>query len=436
MFFGGFPGGGGGHEHFMGGQEREEVNTEEHYETLGISKGASQTEVKKAFRNLAKKNHPDKGGDEEKFKEMQNAYEILSDPEKRELYDQYGDEGVQNGGGGGGHGGIDIFDLFNGGGGRRGQAAKSRKRQGENVVFPLKVTLEDLYNGMTKKLRLTKNIICGTCTGMGSKSGKSTTCRGCNGSGRRVVVRQLGPGMMQQMQTQCPDCDGEGDCVSDSDRCPKCKGNKVVKEKKTLEVYIDKGMRHGQKVKFQGEADQAPNTDPGDVIVVLQQKDHPNFGREGLNLFHRRKISLVEALCGATFLISHLDGRQLRVCTGKNGEIITPGQVKCIENEGMPQHKNPYVLGGLFIEFELEFPPDGTLTNAQKKKLSGILPPPINMEVGSENAEYEEAALSSVSLEEVRARQRAYRSQTNAYDEENDEGGGGGGGGGGHCRQQ
>uniref|UniRef100_A0A2P2I9S1 Subfamily a member 2-like partial n=1 Tax=Hirondellea gigas TaxID=1518452 RepID=A0A2P2I9S1_9CRUS len=422
--FGGGFGGFGGHDH--GHPQREkEVDTNKYYDVLGISKTASGPEIKKAFHKLARKHHPDKGGDEDKFKEMRTAYETLSIPEKREVYDRFGEEG-----GPGASSMSDIFDLFTGQGRQGRGGGKARRRRGEDVVFPLKVALEDLYNGMTKKLRLTKNVLCSTCDGQGSKSGKSTKCRGCNGSGLRVVVRQLGPGMIQQMQTTCPDCDGEGSCVSDADRCPKCKGGKVVKEKKTLEVYIDKGMRHGQKIPFQGEADQSPGTDPGDVIVILQQKDHPVFGREGLNLFIQKKVSLVEALCGVSFTVTHLDGRVLRVVTGENGEILTPGEVKCIENEGMPQHKNPYVRGGLFIEFQVEFPPSGTLSNAQKKKLRSLLPPPINMEVGAD-ADCEECVLSTVSLEEIRERQRAYRAQAEVYDEDDDDEHHGHG-----CRQQ
>tara|TARA_B100000405_G_C16689507_1_gene412356 strand:- start:832 stop:1470 length:639 start_codon:yes stop_codon:yes gene_type:complete len=198
------------------------------YDVLGISKSADASEIKKAYRKAAIKNHPDKGGDEAKFKECTHAYEVLSDPEKRELYDNYGEEALKDGGGGFGGGGGSPFDIFEqmfggnpfgGGGGGRG-GGRSRVRKGEDVVHGLKLSLEDLYNGVTKKLSLAKNIICPKCTGTGSKSGALGTCRTCSGSGVKLVVRQIAPGMVQQMQTVCPDCQGNGQTISEKDKCP------------------------------------------------------------------------------------------------------------------------------------------------------------------------------------------------------------------------
>lgn len=134
---------------------------------------------------------------------------------------------------------------------------QQRERKSEDVAHPLNVRLEDLYKGAVKKLQLTKNVICSTCTGKGStKENAVKSCSGCRGQGIRIVMRQLGPGMVQQMQVKCPDCDGQGEIIKDSDRCPKCKGEKTVQEKKVLEVQIEKGMQHGQKIPFRGEADQ------------------------------------------------------------------------------------------------------------------------------------------------------------------------------------
>jgi hypothetical protein len=207
-FGGGFPGG-MPHGHGGGGRERKPVDTTGMYKELMIEKTATQAEVKKAFRKAAMKHHPDKGGDPEKFAKISNAYEILGDAKKRALYDEHGVEGVENGGGGGGGGGGmgDIFEMFGGGGGGRGRGR--RQRRGEDVVFPLKVSLEDLYNGTTKQLRLTRNKLCTGCDGKGSL-GDTLRCRGCKGQGVKIVIRQLGPGMIQQMQAQCGDCKGEG----------------------------------------------------------------------------------------------------------------------------------------------------------------------------------------------------------------------------------
>ena len=162
---------------------------------------------------------------------------MLSDPEKREIYDQYGEEGLKEGGMGGGGGGspFDIFEaMFGGnpfgpGGGGRG-SGRQRQRKGEDVVHGLKVSLEDLYNGVTKKLSLAKNVLCPKCDGKGSKSGASGHCGTCKGSGVRVVVRQIAPGMVQQMQTVCNECRGSGQVISEKDKCGQCHGQKVVQE--------------------------------------------------------------------------------------------------------------------------------------------------------------------------------------------------------------
>jgi DnaJ family protein A protein 2 len=192
---------------------------------------------------MAMKHHPDKGGDPEVFKEISKAHEILSNPEKRELYDQYGEEGVENGGGGGG-GPQDLFDLLN------GRSRKPQgKRKGEDVVFPLKVELEDLYTGCTRKLRSTKSIICPTCTGKGGQG--VMTCGGCKGRGVRILIPQLGPGMIQQMKQACDDCNGTGQAIPPEGRCKKCHGNRTVDATKDLEVFVEKGMRHDQRITVQ-----------------------------------------------------------------------------------------------------------------------------------------------------------------------------------------
>ena len=275
---GGFPGGmphpgaGGGGGGGRGGRgPPAEVDNNKFYELLGAAKDSNDADIKKAFRKAAMTHHPDKGGDPEKFKEISKAYEVLSDPEKKALYDEYGEEGLEGGGGGGGPAGMDIFDLFGGGmfgGGGGGRDPRSRgKAKGEDVVFPLKVTLEDLYNGTSKKLRLTKNILCPQCGGKGGKG--EGTCRDCKGQGVRIVIRQLGPGMIQQMQTACAACKGTGSLIAEKDRCKKCNGDKTIKEKKTLEVFITKGMRHNEKITFNGEADEA-------VSSSTTQHTHPH----------------------------------------------------------------------------------------------------------------------------------------------------------------
>jgi DnaJ-class molecular chaperone len=178
-------------------QRRAEVDNTKFYELLSVSKEATVEEIKKSYRKLALKWHPDRNPDnredaEHKFKEISRAYEILSDTEKRTLYDQYGEEGLDGSGGGGASSAMDIFDLFGGGmfGAHGGRGGPRGKQKGEDVVFPLKVSLEELYTSTTKKLRLTKNVICNACAGKGGKG--ETTCRGCRGQGVKVTIRQVG----------------------------------------------------------------------------------------------------------------------------------------------------------------------------------------------------------------------------------------------------
>jgi len=370
--FGGF---GGGHSHGRGRpQQRKPVENSKYYELLGVAKTADANEIKKAYRKAALQHHPDRGGDPEKFKELSRAHEVLSDPEKRSLYDEGGEEALAEGAQGGGGGGMDIFDIFGGGFGGRGGRGQ-RVRKGEDVVFPLKVTLEDLYNGCAKKLRLTKNVICQPCGGKGGKGGKDATCRGCKGQGVKMVIRQIGPGMIQQAQVACPECKGAGSVIADKDKCPSCHGDKTVKEKKTLEVHINKGMRHGEKLVFKGEADEAPEQTPGDVVVVLQQSEHASFKRDGSNLFFKHSLTLLEALTGFSFPIHHLDGRTLLV-KSEAGGVVKPGDVKALREEGMPMSKNPYVRGNLYVEFDVVFPTAAQLSDASKKVLKQVLPPP------------------------------------------------------------
>ncbi|KAG1354415.1 chaperone protein dnaJ A6 [Cocos nucifera] len=405
----------------MFGRAPRRSNNTKYYEILGVSKNASQDELKKAYRKAAIKNHPDKGGDPEKFKELAQAYEVLSDPEKREIYDQYGEDALKEGMGGGGgasHNPFDIFEQFFGGGAFGGSSSRGhRQRRGEDVVHTLKVSLEDLYNGTSKKLSLSRNVLCAKCKGKGSKSGVSGRCYGCQGTGVRTVTRQIGLGMIQQMQHACPDCRGTGEVISDKDKCPQCKGNKVTQEKKVLEVHVDKGMQHGEKIAFQGEADEAPDTVTGDIIFILQQKEHPKFKRKYDDLFVEHTLNLTEALCGFQFALTHLDGRQLLIKSNP-GEVIKPGQFKAVNDEGMPHHGRPFMKGRLYIQFNVEFPDSGALSPDQCRVLETILPPrPINHLSDMELDECEQTTLYDVNMEEE---MRQKQQQQEAYDEDED----------------
>ena len=407
MFGGGHP---GMHGHGGGGP----VDNDEYYDTLGVSKSATPNEIKKAYRKLALKNHPDKGGDPEVFKKITVAYEVLSDEEKRDLYDKYGKDGLEGGGGGGGDP-SDIFSQFFGGGGGRGGGRSRGPQKGEDLLHPLKVSLEDLYQGKTVKLAVNRDVTCSSCDGRGGAVGCETTCDPCQGRGMRVQLRQIGPGMVQQMQSVCSACRGQGKVMRESDRCKTCKGKKVKKERKVLEVHIEKGMLNGQKITFHGEADQAPGTVPGDIVFVVQEKEHGTFQRKGTNLVMEKTVSLVEALTGFETVVTSLDGRSLWIKTSA-GEIIKPNQFKAVQGEGMPTHGNPFVKGQLVILFKVEFPENQDLSSAQRSGLLKLFAP-VDKVIVPKDAE--ECYLSSFDAEA--ARQAAGRE---AYDSDDEQRGG------------
>jgi len=286
-------------------------------------------------------------------------------------------------------------------------------------MHQIAVSLEDLYKGKTSKLAVTRNIICDKCTGTGAKkAGASQRCGTCDGRGIRLIVKQLGPGMIQQMQTVCQDCGGKGETIKEEDKCDNCKGKKVTKDKKILEVHIERGMREGQKITFSGESDQAPGVEPGDIIFVLKQKEHPHFKRQGADLFIEHKVTLMDALGGTSFTINHLDDRIL-VCKTEEGDIIKPGDVRMIPKEGMPIHKRPYEKGNLYVKFEIVFPEPGAFNKTQLSALEKVLPPrnPAPKVKKAENVD--EVTLSNVTVEE-QSQGGARRGE--AYDEDGEEG--------------
>jgi DnaJ family protein A protein 2 len=216
------------------------------------------------------------GGDEHKFKEINAAYEILSDPEKRAKYDRYGLEGVDDESGAAARG-EDLFSMVFGGGGRgRGGSGRAGPRKGPAVNHPIKVSLEDLYNGKTVKLAINRKVIVGDVK----------ECTACNGQGVRLEIRQIAPGMITQMQRTCDRCEGQGKIAQ------------TKTERKVLEVHIEKGMSNGERVVFRNHADEVPGMEAGDVNFVIQEKPHDFFKRKGADLLATQTVTLNQALCG------------------------------------------------------------------------------------------------------------------------------------------
>lgn len=398
MFFGGMPFEGMGGMPGMHEQRREPVDTDELYNYLGVEKTATSGEIKKAYRKLALKKHPDKGGDPEEFKKIQGAYEVLKDDEKRKTYDQYGLEGLERNMGG--DDGDDIFSSLFGGRMRRRQ---SGPRKGASVKHPLKVSLEDMYKGKTSKLAVSRDKIVGA----------PQQCRECDGRGVVMRVRQLGPGMVQQIQSQCSECAGSGYKV------------KKIKERTVLEVHVEPGACNDDKIRFNGMSDEQPNAEPGDVIFILQEKKHPVFQRKNADLLIQKELTLMEALCGYEFVIDHLDGRKILV-KSKPGEVLRPDAslgepyVKCIDGEGMPvKGTGGYEKGKLFIYFRIQFPRDGQLSGAAVDQLKRVLPGPKPIEP------YDPETVEEYNTEEIDIKLfgKVQGGAGDAYDSDEDQGG-------------
>ncbi|GMF33722.1 unnamed protein product [Phytophthora fragariaefolia] len=283
---------------------------------------ASEAQIKKAYRKLSLKYHPDKNkGDEEaegRFHEISRAYEVLSDPQKRQVYDLEGFEGLERDEQSSGRP-SSPFDAFFGGGG---------KQRGPDAAVDVPVTLEELYNGAQKQAQFSRNVICRKCRGTGAKGGKTTTCKTCGGSGHVLVEQQMGPGFTVQMQQPCPKCGGRGKSFKHA--CPFCHGNKVVKEDKVLTADIEKGMPSTHQIVFERESEQRP---------------------------------------GYKKPMKHLDDRTV-VLT--NAKVTTPFEVRSVEGEGMPVHNYPSQHGNLHVHHEIRFP--NKLSAAQKELVKKLLP--------------------------------------------------------------
>jgi len=371
MHFGGNPFGGG--MPGGGGMRKKDVDTTKLYDVLCVDKDADAKTMKKAYRKLCLKHHPDKGGDEHFFKEVNAAYEILSDPKKREIYDQYGLEGVEQEGAPSAAAGEDLFSMFFGGGGGRGRNAGPRK--GPGLQHPLKVSLEDLYNGKTVKLAINRKVIVGD----------SNECSSCRGQGAVMEMRQIGPGMITQMQRPCGECSGQG------------YNAKSKNERKVVEVHVEKGAANNQKITFREMADEVPGKLTGDVNFIIQEKEHDLFKRKGADLLIMQDISLNQALTGFSLRFNHLDGRDVIIKT-KPGEVIqsetkdpdsgrSMPYMMMVVNEGMPSRGNPFVKGNLYVAFHIEFPQ--SLEKDVVSKLRDLLPD-VNIEDDFDPNEVEE----------------------------------------------
>ena len=341
----------------------------DYYEVLGVDRGADDATLKKAYRKLAKKYHPDMNpGDKEaeaKFKEATEAYGVLSDPDKRRQYDQFGHAAFENGGGGAGAGGFggfdfgggdmgdifgDIFgDLFGGGGSRR--RANNGPMKGANLRAVVHITFEEAVFGCQKELEINLKDTCTTCHGTGAKPGTSPeTCSKCNGTGQITYTQQTMFGSVRNVTT-CPDCGGTGKIIRD--KCTVCRGTGYTSSRKRIQVNIPAGIDDGQSIRTREKGEPGVNGGPrGDLLVEVQVTRHPIFQRQDMNIFSTAPITFAQAALGGDVKISTVDGDVLY--TVKPG-TQTDTKIR-LKGKGVPSLRNSNVRGDHYVTLVVQTP--------------------------------------------------------------------------------
>ena len=342
----------------------------DYYEVLGVEKNASADEIKKAYRKKAIQYHPDKNpGDkaaEEKFKEAAEAYEVLSDPQKRQRYDQFGHAGMGGAGGFSGGGmsmedifshfgdifggaGFDLGDLFGGGGRSRGP----RVRRGSDMRVKVRLTLEEIATGCEKKIKVRKQVKCKSCNGTGSEDGRTETCPTCKGTGR-TVRQQRGIFGMMQVQAECETCHGEGQIIKN--KCPKCNGEGVVRDEEIITINIPAGVAAGMQLTMQGKGNAAPHGGiAGDLLILIEEEQHKDFIRQDSDLIYNLLLDMPTAILGGQIQIPTLSGEaRITITPGTQ-----PGKVLRMRGKGLPridQYGRTYGTGDLLINVGVYIP--------------------------------------------------------------------------------
>ena len=349
----------------------------DYYEVLGVDKNASANDIKKAYRKLAIQYHPDKNpGDkeaEEKFKEAAEAYGVLSDPDKKARYDQFGFEGLGGAGGGGFNGaGMDINDIFSmfgdifggrggfGGFGGFGGGGSSRpaKFRGSDQRVKVKLTLQEIASGVTKKFKLKKYVPCTHCNGSGGENGAVETCPECKGTGRVIRTQQSFFGMMQS-EVACPHCNGQGKIIKN--KCKHCNGDGIVMGEEIVEVNIPAGVYEGMQLSMRGKGNAGKhNGIPGDLLILVEEEKHPTLVRDENDLIYSLLLDIPTATLGGFAEIPTIDGKaKVTIDPGTQ-----PGKVLRLRDKGLPSI-NGYGKGDIVVNISVYIPE--TLSREEKK---------------------------------------------------------------------
>lgn len=357
------------------------MSKRDYYEVLGVSKSSNEKEIKKAYRKLAIKYHPDKNPDdksaEEKFKEAAEAYEVLNDPQKKARYDQYGHAGMGGAaGGGGGYGGgmsmEDIFDNFGdvfggfgfGGGGGRQRGGGRRVNRGSNIRIKVSLTLEEIAEGVEKKVKVTKDNSCSGCSGSGAEAGSGhSNCGTCNGSGQVTRVTNTFLGQMQTAST-CPTCNGSGSTITN--KCKKCTGTGVERSEAVIPINIPAGVEDGMQLQVSGQGNMGQrNGVAGDLLVVIEEKPHEEFQREGQNLHYDLFVNFADAALGLQPVVPTLNGK-VKI---KLDEGTQSGRLLRLRGKGLPS-VNAYGNGDIIVNVNIWTPQK--LSSEEKKILEKL----------------------------------------------------------------
>ncbi|MFB6241311.1 MAG: molecular chaperone DnaJ [Candidatus Nanosalina sp.] len=338
----------------------------EYYEILGVSEDASQEEIKKAYREKAKKYHPDSNSDTadgEKFKKINKAYDVLSDEDKRKKYDRFGKQGVEGSSSRGQRRAAssfqDIFEQIFGGGGFGSQRG-GRRQQGENLKVQTTITLEEAYHGVEKTFKVQRKSECPECDGTGAEDGNTSTCSNCSGRGKVEEVKRTPLGRARQV-VECPECNGTGDIPETE--CSECSGSGITEKEEEITVDIPAGVSDGQRLRVRGKGHTARNGNSGDLYVYVTIEEHDSLERRDQDLFTTVKIGVGDAALGTKIEVQHPKSQiQVDIPSGTQ-----PGQVMRVKNKGMPARRGS---GDLYVKVDVQIPQE--LTEEQEEVMEQL----------------------------------------------------------------